>query len=155
MCKWVSNIFKSKAPLPYPEEPTDPNATVATISAHGLIEIWLIKYRVPAEHHGFWRSIKVDINHDIKSEVTYSEIRLLVINPAYANPGVLAHGCAHISYQQLSSEQKVALYREYEKRRKKLKGYAKQSVLEFHADNYRYYGDQMEESLKIFYPGLL
>lgn len=165
MC--LSNPFKrakQTAPLtlPFPEEPRDPTANIATTSARGLLALWLLKYR-PADP-AFWQTLDLSIVDTLDHPAeTISELKQVRIQPSFASPGVLAHELAHISYSLLSEQEKVdfAMVADTVKSDPLValmleqKPNARKNIIEKHADLYRFLGKQLPESLRAFYPALI
>lgn len=92
---------------------------------------------------------------------TSSATRLMWIRPEWANPGVIAHALAHVSYSLLTMKMKEDFSTVYTPLKNtdpliKLLYYQNRFGLtddiEGHAEVYRYYGDKMPDQLKQYYP---
>ena len=90
--------------------------------------------------------------------------RYLDVEPQWLNPGVIAHEQAHNAYALLTDQQKedfAALYTPFITTDPLIKylysrnSYGLTSVIEGHAEIYRYLWDQIPEELKQFYPRLI
>ncbi len=173
MC--FSKLFgKPKTPmLPHPEEPINNNATIDNINPGDLIYIinkWFNDWKVPVESHPFWLSVKITLVPKLTilyngqfiqvPAATWPEEKRMELDPQWANPGVLAHEFAHISYSMLKEGDKMAFESHYTTLLKTdpllmildaQNSYMNTSTIEDHADVYRYLGEQMPESLKQYF----
>lgn len=169
--------------LPYPEESPSYNLNCQGVDITQVLKKWEIDYRVPMSYYPFWDGVDfkcdgslfaVDQNGNIVliPAATVSEIKECKIRPEWANSGVVAHEFAHISYAQLNQAQKdVFAYvfgkqvidDELLKYCYSIKPYMHTNgdlnnsipnIVETHADCYRYLGDKMPMTLKIYYPNL-
>jgi hypothetical protein len=93
-----------------------------------------------------------------------SQTRTLTLRPEYANPGILAHEFSHLSYAQLTEEQKTMFQAEYQtalqtddllKLLYSQKAYMQASIVEAHGEVFRYLGNKIPASLKKYYPYLI
>lgn len=166
MC--FSKLFKPKTEtelaMPHPEEPMLYDVDLDNKNAIPIVLNWLQEWQVPQEHHYFWL-VDCDIALDSTVNVAYSasEIMKIRIHPQYANPGVLAHEAAHVSYSLLTDDEKAsfsAIYNEERLSNKYIKllysinDYGLTNDIEGHAEVYRYLGEQMPDVLKIYYSKL-
>ena len=165
---------KSKLTLPHPEELPDYTRTIDNIFVPAVMEKWFAQWQVPAEYHNFWRS-KVVV--EVKDTVPYHAsgvaaatawekdgVRYVVALPAWFNAGVLAHEASHVSYGLLTDKEKsdFAILYSIEKERDPLikylysiNNYGLTSVIEGHAEIYRYLGiEKMPIQLIGYYPKL-
>ncbi len=175
MClSWLKKLFHKeqsvppvpKPQIPHPEEARNPEATKQNTSLQAVIDTWLYQWAVPFEYYSFWRSVDyVLVNGLSVPAATYSESKRMEINPQWANPGVLAHENAHISYSFLTEQEKAdfrTVFNEEVLVRDSLvqllysqNQYMKTSVVECHAECYRFLGFSLPFGLKQFYPKLL
>ena len=165
-CPWhqyneCDMCFFKRQQIPYPEEP--PSATAPDLET--AMAAWLETYAVPPEWHDYWKTdgVEVIVNESLAYPAMaydWDGKRRLEIQPQYINAGVIAHEQAHNSYALLSDDEKGewdTLYLTLVKEFKKLwsvNPYGKTSPVECHAEIYRYYGPQMRDGLKLFYPKL-
>jgi len=153
--------------LPHPEEPVNYLYTIENTDIKAVIKEWLAVWQVPEIFHWYWLDVdvQVSIRYDYPA-VTFSETREMFIRPEWANPGVLSHENSHISYSLLTQEAKANFEESYklfkdtsliklvtEYNMKKNSAW-RDSIIEIHADCYRYLGSQLPDSLKAFYPRL-
>ena len=165
MCCW----FK-KLKLTHPQEPPDLTATLASISVQTVVQKWLEDWKVPAQFWSYWKNegVIITVRNDISyPAMTYSGQdgkRHLDVQPAWLNPGVIAHEQAHNSYALLTAEQKAEFSAAYTplKTADKLIAFLYQhntyglvSDVEGHAEVYRYLTQSMPKSLYPCYPRLL
>ncbi len=166
-----------KLVLPHPMEPENPMQTMDNVDVAVTLTKWLTDWQVPVEFWNFWRTkiiIKVDPTFAVqiapnvwiaKPAGSWDEngVRHLAIRPSWLNAGVIAHEQCHNSYSLLTNEQKAeftATYTpliktdRYIKLLYSLNTYGLTSVIEGHADVYRYIGQSMPATLKRFYPKL-
>jgi hypothetical protein len=162
MCWWKKR--KIKYVLPHPEEPVDTSKTMENTVIEPVIKEWQEVYHVPEAALPFWNTVQVivSLTYSVPG-ATDSASRMIWIRPEWSNKGVIAHEMCHISYYQLSSDEKYAFEVTFNNERQKEgllkwayneKGYMQSGIIEAHADCYRYLGSQMPESLKGFYPYL-
>jgi hypothetical protein len=148
--------------FPYPEEAPDPTLND---SSEQLLHKFFIKYFVPEEHWSFWRSVNIVIDKTFANPAgMISETKTLILRPEYANPGILAHEFSHLSYFLLNEEQKAHFAQDYvniiqtDQLLRFLyfqKPYIKSSLVETHAEIFRYLGVKMPAGLKQYYPKLI
>ena len=148
--------------LPYPEEAADPSLNE---SSESLLRKFFTNYLVPAEHWDFWRSVNIVIDRTFANPAgMISQTKTLILRPEYANPGILAHEFSHLSYYLLSEEEKAHFAQDYINIIQKdqllrflyfQKPYIKSSLVETHAEIFRYLGLKMPEGLKKYYPKLI
>jgi len=158
-----------KISLLHPEEMPDYSQTCDGIYISKAIDGWLTKWDVPAEYHDYWRaSIVINVSNDMDNPAQSwgypgSLVRYIDIKPAYLNAGVIAHEQAHNSYALLTDEQKELFAAEYLPLIKSdpyikllysVNNYGLTSIIEGHAEVYRYIGANMPETLKSYYPKL-
>ena len=154
--------------IPHPEEQPDYTKTVENVNVDDVLNKWLVSYNVSEEYHDYWKQqIVVTVTDTIPYPAgTYANgdgKRHLIIRPEWLNPGVIAHEQAHNSYALLTDEQKAefeATYTplistdKYIKLLYSTNTYGLTSVVEGHAEIYRYLCEKMPDVLKQFYPKL-
>ncbi len=175
MCFWKKKIVVVEVPqpievessalvLPHPEESQNLTATKGNTDLQSIVENWLDSWGVTDKE--FWRS---QVSRELIDglafpALTYSEIKLTQINPQWANPGVVAHESAHISYSFLSETEKAEFKTTLEENLKtsplmkllsEKNSYMNTNVVEAHAECYRFIGEKLPEIMKKFYPRLL
>jgi hypothetical protein len=148
--------------LPYPEEAPDFNQN---ITVDQLFQKFFANYFIPESSGSFWRAVTIVIDQSLPYPAGMSsEIKTLRIKPEYANPGVLAHEFSHLSWAQLSEAQKAYFPQDYvvvmqtDELLRTLyfqKSYMNASIVEAHAEIFRYLGNKMPEALKKYYPYLI
>jgi len=185
MCikKLIAYLFNPPKPvvIPFPVELENPTAKAIDISVSDMLNQWRVKYAVTDDSWVFWSKIDIQIvdgwpinidprvsaysctdNQDF-SDPTKSHIRMRAV---WASIGVLSFEIDHISYGNLSDEQKqnfsdtLAYIINTESDALIVKvikdgfctvdGYA----VDAHAQIYRCCGGQMPEALKQYYPKL-
>jgi hypothetical protein len=149
-------------PLPYPEEA--PDASLSR-TADQLLQLFFNKYSIPNAHWDFWRTVIIVIKKDLPYPAGMSsETKTLYLKPEFANPGIVAHEFAHLSYSLLDPGQKgyfPQTYLEVIQKDEMLralyfqKPYMQTAIVEAHAEIFRYLGPQMPEALKKYYPKLM
>lgn len=151
--------------IPHPEEPPDYSRTVENTTVEGLLAAWFDGWKVPQQYQTWWRnemSIAISVEYP-SGAATISETRQMWIRPEWANPGVLAHELAHVSYSLLTEEAKAdfsAVYTPLKDTDPLIKllysqnTYGLTNDIEGHAEVYRYLGEQMPEQLKHYYPNM-
>jgi len=174
----VSTVETTTVTLPHPEEAKDATATVENTDIYEVMTEWLRDWAVPEEYWEYWRTAIVIELYDTWP-VDMLNLGLMADTPAatwdqngvrhlaslakWFNPGVIAHEQAHNAYALLPEAQKAefeALYTplkdtdELIKYLYSINTYGLTSVIEGHAEVYRYLGGQMPENLKQFYPKL-
>ncbi len=167
MCEWLKKLFGGVTQvqtLPHSEQPKNESATANSVSVHTLLEDFFIEYQVPAEYHPFWESIEIELidNLYVPAE-TYSSIKIMRLDPKFANTGVIAHEFAHISYSLLNDMAKGYFQVAYDsvqndsmiKLLHSQNTYMDSTIVEAHAEVYRFLGLEMPNSLKPFYPKLI
>jgi len=161
---FILNILKlfTRPSLPHPQEKVDYSQTTENIDVNSVVRKWLADWQVPEQYHADWlmKPIKIDTGLPCPAWV-YNGI--LSVRPEWCNPGVIAHEHAHISYSLLSEKEKVSFEKEYLplvntnpliKLLYSRNQYGLSSLIEGHAEVYRYIGQQMPEFLKKYYPKL-
>jgi hypothetical protein len=158
----MRNPEAAKTTLPYPEEAPD---YTQTITGEQLLQKFFARYYVPQIHWDFWRTVTVIVDKNLKNPAAMSsETKTLYLKPEYGNAGILAHEFSHLSYAQLSDSQKSSFASDYVNAMQKdqllrtlyaQKPYIKSSLVEAHAEIYRYLGTRMPEVLKKYYPKLI
>lgn len=155
MC--IADLFnfltvKKTSAVAYPEELKGQN-----ISSNPtyLKYLWTEKYQVKDKAWGLSLQVIFD---DTITNPAWTITDVIYIQSQFANPGVLAHEAAHVVYplidkdgfevkfNKLLADPKIVLL---SKMGKLL------SMIENHAEIYRYWGNQMPETLKHFYPKLI
>jgi hypothetical protein len=149
--------------LPYPEEQPDntKNTTNTTIKdAKQVFSEWLAVYSVPSDKTSWWQEVEIILD-DTKVAATDSKNKRMWISPAWLNHGVIAHEMAHISYWQLKAKKKRMFEQAYLATNEPLVLQVKQertsneaSIIEAHAEIYRFLGKYMPASFHEFYPFL-
>jgi hypothetical protein len=177
--QFIFNLFKKPLQLPHPEERENKTQTVANTDKGTVFENWLEEWGVPYKYWQYWESqIKLTVYDTWPAEclalgikentpayvVEINGIRQLNVLASWLNPGVIAHEQAHNSYALLSADGKADFemvwksgihnYDPLVALLMKKTQYWKTSVVEAHADVYRYLGQSMPENLKGFYPKL-
>jgi hypothetical protein len=175
----VDSIYRSgPVDVPHPEEAPDPNQTTANTDPGQVILRWLEERKVPRDNWDYflnaialevydvWPAEKVAAGLNPQTPaMTWQEgnKRHLACLAKWLNPGVIAHEEAHNSYALLSDQQMNdfgAVYTPMIKTDPLIKllysknTYGLTSVVEGHAEVYRYIGEKMPESLKQYYPKL-
>jgi len=150
--------------IPHPEEEIIPLATIEATDINQVFNDWLEDWQVNPMAFPFWLTVNIEVsNKYLFPAGTMAETKQMWIRPEWANPGVIAHEMAHISYSLLSQEDKskfpVAFLEALEtddllQLVYSTKPYMRFDDIETHADCYRYLGQQMPKSLKRFYPYL-
>ncbi len=148
--------------LLHPEEPSDPTRTMANTTPADLaanIQKWKDNYQVPVSQAAFWDTMHVELTQVAPAggvAATDCVDKQMWIEPAWMNPGVIAHEMAHYAYWQLTQKRKNA----YADLLSPLRisdpvimaiPNLNASDVEAYADIYRYQGSSMPESLKDFY----
>jgi hypothetical protein len=151
--------------LPHPEEPRDNTKTIDNVNVAALVNSWLTKYHVPAQHWKYWQDFHVIVTTTYDAPAgTSSEKNEMRIRPEWANEGVLAHEFAHESYSLLSNKQKADFQTKYSQYLTtdplmvllhSKNTYMNTNIIEAHAEVYRYIGEQMPVNLYQYYPKLL
>jgi hypothetical protein len=149
------------ATLPYPEEAPDYSRT---ISGEELLQQFFDTYFIPEAYWDFWKTATIVVDRTLPYPAgMVSETKTLLLKPEYANPGILAHEFSHLSYAQLGENQKASFPAEYNtalqtdgllKLLYSQKSYMNASLIEAHAEIFRYLGNRMPEALKKYYPFL-
>ena len=161
--KAVNKLLKDQgATLPYPEEPPDFNLSY---TREQLLQKFFVKYFISEAHWDFWKTVTIVIDKTITYPAgMVSETKTLLIRPEYTNPGVLAHEFSHLSYAQLNETQKAYFPQDYVTTMQKdgllrllysQKPEMNKSIIETHAEIFRYLGIKMPEALKKYYPRLI
>jgi hypothetical protein len=155
------NANEAPPSLPYPEEPPD---FTLNISGPQLLQLFFNKYFIPEEHWNFWRSVTVVVDKTLSFPAgMVSETKTLYLKPEYANAGILAHEFSHLSYALLNQDQKNNFVPDYAralqtdgflKLLSSQNQYMKTSVVEAHAEIFRYIGNKMPDYLNKYYPKL-
>lgn len=156
--------------IPYPEEKPDYNNTLDNIDVNLLRGKFYDKYQV---YKPDWcdtvEIILVPNLHCMVDNIllkvpafSESENKRICIDPVWANPGVLAHEMAHVSYALLTDVGKTDFKTDYLtcdhpllKLLDDTNDYMNTNIVEAHAEIYRYLGTFMPEELKQYYPKLL
>jgi hypothetical protein len=173
-------FFKKKITLvlPHPEEKQNMSQTVSNTSIQSVLQLWFSKYLVPSNQQTYWStaiSIRVYdaypleiLNLGVQPDtpgLSWEDngIRHFTCLATWFNPGVVAHEQAHNSYSLLTPAQKAAFPIIYTplktsdpmiKYLYSINPYGLTNDIEGHAEIYRYLGEQMPSTLKIFYPRL-
>jgi hypothetical protein len=154
--------------LPHPEEPRNDNQTLENTNVSMFYEKWFTDWEVPEQYHLFWQlaiDVKLDVTIPYAAGVWADGNGVhLRCRPEYMNAGVLAHENAHNSYALLTPDEKLEFESVYglEVENNELmvyldsvNSYMNTTVVEAHAEVYRYLGQYMPESLKKFYQRLM
>ncbi len=162
LIEFLKKIF-NRLRLPHPEEPPDYSRTLENTILDKVINQWFRDWKV--SNPEFWDSVDFKLSYQYPyPENTLAETKQMWIRPEWANPGVIAHGVAHISYNLLSPRKRADFslaFSEALKTDKLVKyldsknDYMNKNIIEGHAECYRYLGQYMSESLKAYYPNLL
>jgi hypothetical protein len=168
--KWILDLFnrKPRFVIPHPEEPQNEDATSDNTDMATTREGWFLAWDVPIEHRLFWTT-DVTIELSGQQSGTYIQPKIINLNFKQANPGVLAHEAAHVSYGLLSDLEKVAFEDAF------IEAISVDGIVKYlynlperwymgtisggfhiegHADVYRFLGGMMPAELKRFYPRL-
>lgn len=157
MCEFLFNLIKSltkRKPLTvaYPEEKEGQD--ISSDPAY-LKYLWVEKYQVKDREWGL--AIQVIFDDSITNPAwTVGDV--IYMQHKYANPGVLAHEVAHVVYPLIDKD---GFEKELFKQRNDPKIVLLcqkckiTTIVESYAEIYRYWGNQMPESLKPFYPKLI
>jgi hypothetical protein len=168
-----------KLEILHPEEPPNPNQTLANTNIDDIMTKWFFDWKVPAEHWYHWRSaIVIRIYDSWPPDMLARGIqpdtpaatwdadgkRHLASLARWLNPGVIAHEQAHNSYALLTPAQKSAFSATYSPLKNtdplikylySVNRYGLTGDIEGHAEMYRYLGETMPLVLKQFYPRLM
>jgi hypothetical protein len=163
MC-W-SKIFKKKPKppvmvIPHPEEKVNNLQTMDNTSIELVRQSWYNDWNVADTN--FWNGVRLYLSLQYSyPAATSSQTTEIWIRPEWANPGVIAHEMAHISYYVLPDESKQKFEEEFHKVVVQdpllnylyvTNNYMRVNIIESHADTYRFLGEKMPESLKQYYP---
>jgi hypothetical protein len=184
MINFILKIFQilfSRPVLPHPHEPQNTSQTVATINKPAVLGRWLTGWQVPVRYHDHWlNAISLYVYDQWPPEILsrYSNVkpetpgfalseedaRAVYVLASWLTPGVVAHEQAHNSWALLSDYDRTGFeafwksgvynYEPLVQLLMKTNQYWKTSIVETHAEVYRYLGEKMPESLKRFYPKL-
>jgi hypothetical protein len=147
------DLFKKKLKFAFPEQQ----------KGHGIFNnlndlkyVWCFDYNVADQVWGLSLNVIID---DSITAPAWTVTDIIYIQSQWANVGVLAHEVAHVVYSLLEdrSQFDIEFNRLLQDKRIRLlssKGKLS-SPVENHAELYRYWGNQMPESLKPFYPKLI
>ena len=151
--------------LPHLPEPPDYSRTIGGVDVAALRASWFSQWGVPESSRSFWNDeVKLYISLQYPyAAATFSETREIWLRPEWADPGVLAHEAAHISYALLTGDEKedfkASLKASMEHSLVKLLArqipYFHANAVEAHAEIYRYLGEQMPWFLRKYYPKLI
>ena len=164
--------------LLHPEEPQNLNQTVANTSKDTILQEWFTGWSVPTLSQSYFTNA-IDIQiFDSWSPEQIQQFGISASTPAFTfqdtvrhlyslaswlNPGVVAHEQGHNSYALLTDAQKTqftTLFDSLKQTDAKLiylwsvNSYGLTNDVEGHAETYRYWGSEMPDSLKIYYPKL-
>lgn len=152
MCDWIKNLFH-KQKFAYPEQSKGQDIFT---NVNDLKVAWCAKYCVEELLWGL--SLNVVIDNTIKTPA-HTISGIIYIQSQWLNIGVLAHEAAHISYSLLDDKKGFEIVFNYlsdNPKIKLLRDMGKLStIIENYAEIYRYWGNQMPESLIKYYPKLL
>lgn len=149
--------------LPHPEESPNYANTIHNVDLQGVVNKWLVDWNVPSNYWEFWHSVTVLIKADSPYiAATWSDQKLMWVQPPWCNPGVIAHEMSHISYWHLSAVNHHLFnttWRQYQSdpymhllvTQRPNTGV---SDIEAHAEIYRFLGIHMPAGLKQYYPYL-
>jgi hypothetical protein len=122
-------------------------------------------YFIQQTYRGFWRTVTVIVDKNLSYPAGMSsETKTLYLKPEYANPGILAHEFSHLSWALLTQAQKAYYPQDYVTIMQTddllrflyfQKPYINTSIVEAHAEIFRYLGHKMPEALKKYYPMLI
>ena len=150
MC--IKNLFRKQG-FAYPEEKKgwDIFSDVRTLKA-----IWCSDYKVTNLQWGISLNVIID---DSITAPAWTVGNIIYIQSQFANVGILAHEAAHVSYSLLEDKRGFEIVFNYLADNPKIKLLREMgklsTAIENHAEIYRYWGNQMPESLKQYYPELL
>lgn len=155
--------WRKKQILPHPEEPMNPSATLENTDIKWVVKQWLYDWGVPVVYYPFWQGIDIKLDPTLSNPAaTFSETKRMYVNPKWANPGVIAHECGHISYSLLTEGAKFAFETSYTlldtdpllRVLHSQNSYMNTNIVETHAECYRFLGQQLPGNLKRYYPQL-
>lgn len=153
--------------LPHPEEPPDYTRNLENTNVSMFYDKWFTDWEVPEQYHLYWQ-LQIDIKLDMTilfpaGTWTDDTGTHMVCRPEYMNAGVIAHENSHNSRRLLTEDECL----EFETRYCTLvqtdklmvlldvqNSYMNTTIVEAHAEVYRYLGQQMPTPLKKFYPRL-
>jgi len=174
-------VVAPPAPAPlkllHPEEPRNSAATLDSTSISDVLCQWFTLWNVPAENQEYFRTaivitlvnpLMVPDGPGAVKEVpadsyAVGNVRHLDVEPAWLNPGVIAHEQAHNSYALLTNDQKAAFTAAFDSLKNtdpklvylwSVNNYGLSSDVEGHAETYRYWGSEMPPELISYYPKL-
>jgi hypothetical protein len=160
--EFILGLFRARK-LPHPKETENKNHTADNISVSAFVEMWLIKWDVPPQYWPFWQTQQVKLDDSI-GYPAWNCGGLLSVRPSWCSAGVLAHEFAHTVWAELTED----LRTQFELQSTPLiksdplvrllfsqNSYGLTSMIERHAEIYRYLGQQMPECLKRYYPKLI
>jgi hypothetical protein len=173
-------IGKPALTIPHPEEPRNPNATVANTDVQKVVQQWFTQWSMPVKYQDFWATATDIQLFDVWTPEIYA--RFPTIKPTDAafrwadsrnhyyciaswfNPGVTAHESAHTSWGFLNGAERARFAIAHDicklqdplvKLLYSINTYGLTSDIEAHAECYRYLGNKMPAVLKVFYPRLM
>jgi hypothetical protein len=151
--------------LPYCEEARVVGRKSSEVDIQSTRVEWLTKYGVPDEYWNYWKLITLTVEDGYPYPAgTIAQTKEITFNPEWVNTGVLAHEICHIVWYGLSSQQKELFNLAYTGMLitdplmillDSKNGYMNTTIVEAHAEVYRYLGKQMPSELKPFYSRLL
>ncbi len=148
--------------IPHPEEPPNDLATVDNVSMDNVLAKFFAKYNISLDNQVFWQGMKFILDPAYQYPAgTVAQNMTMWLQPRYANPGVLAHELAHVSWNLLTGWEKSSfgMFHDAAKLNDPLvkllyskNRYGLTSQTEGHAELARYLGRQMPKELLKFYP---
>jgi hypothetical protein len=165
---WLKKKENLPKPLviPHPEEQVDYFKTIENTNSYDVLAEWLAEWEVPQELWDYWThavTITISLQYPSPSAIS-TESRQMWIRPEWAFPGVVAHEMAHVAYSLLTQTSKDHFKFVYNElvttdlllmKLHSERSYMDASIVEAHAEIYRYLGQSMPTELRRFYPNLL
>jgi hypothetical protein len=148
--------------IPHPEEPMNPDATIQSVSVDMVRQSWYLQWQVPESSYPFFDAIKIKMDPTIAFPA-WTCGNEITCQPAFCNPGVLAHEMAHVIWFTMTDNQKADFQTAYNAilatdpmmtLLDSQNSYMNTAIVEAHAEVYRYLGERMTDSLKKYYPKL-
>lgn len=163
--------------LPFPEEPRNNEATIENTDIGLIWDKCFEERAVPAANRNALKAlVKVELVYPFFVDIggVYQEVPAgtwkdvlgrynMKCEPQWANSGLFAHELCHPVYDCLTPEERLEFESVYGLQVESnelmvyldsVNSYMNTTVIEAHAEVYRFLGQYMPDSLKKFYPGL-